>query len=92
MALQVARVVGMKYRFKPGDHTYFQPVISRIDGRTGSSDDTAIPVLVEAVRHEEGKVFYDISLPNGEGGYYRQHPLRSVDSYFIVRHAEEVGA
>lgn len=82
----------MNYRFKPGDHTYFQPVIGRIDGRTGTSDDTAIPVLVEAVTGIDGKVLYDISLPNGEGGYYRNYPLRSVDSYFIVRHAEEVGA
>lgn len=81
----------MKYRFKPGDYTYFQPVISRIDGRTGSSDDTAIPVRIEAVTAKDGKVLYDIALPNGEGDYYSAYPLRSVDSYFIVRHAEQLG-
>jgi len=71
--------------FSPGDRAYFQPVISKIDGRTQESDDSSIPVLVEAVKFTSGKVLYDVALPDGDGGFYSAFPLREVDSYFLVK-------
>lgn len=71
-------------KFQPGERAYFQPQISRIDGRTGLSDDSAIPVQVVGVKFAEGKVLYDIALPDGEGGFYTVLPLCNVDSYFMA--------
>lgn len=72
-----------------GDIAYFQPVLSRIDGSTMVADDTAIPCKVVRVSFDPGKVLYDLALPNGEGGYYENYPLRCVDSYFVQKAPKE---
>lgn len=75
-------------RFKVGERTAFQPCIRSIDFSDGTSDHTAIPCLVVGVCQAEGKVLYDIALPDGEGGFYMPYPLRSVDSVFLVRQVD----
>lgn len=71
--------------YSPNDRAYFQPVIRLIDGKTMTTDDTAIPVLIVGVRFIAGKIMYDIALPDGDGGFYTAIPIRDVDSYFIVK-------
>lgn len=67
-----------------GSIAYFQPAILKIDG-TGIADDSAIPCKVVRVSFDPGKVLYDLALPNGEGGFYENYPIRCVDSYFVLR-------
>lgn len=71
-----------------GTTVYFQPSILKIDG-TGVADETAIPCKVVRVSFDPGKVLYDLALPNGEGGFYENYPLRCVDSYFVLLQPKE---
>ena len=73
----------MVSRYQVGEMAYFQPSIQRIDGKSMTSDDSTIPVLVVGVKFLKGKVLYDVALPNGEGGFYEIHPICNVDSYFM---------
>lgn len=72
----------MGFRFKIGEIVYFQPVVAKADG--GFADESATPCRVCGAQVVNGKVLYDLELPNGEGGFYEPYPIRCVDSYFVL--------
>ena len=71
-------------RYAVGDIAHFQPDVTKIDASTNKSDDSALPVKVMGVKFVEGKVLYDVAVPNGDGTFYVECPLREVDSFLLV--------
>lgn len=70
---------------------YFQPDLRKIKMAVHNEkettryllDDSATAVQVVGVFFTEGKIYYDLIVPNGEGSFYRAAPLMRVDSIMV---------
>lgn len=73
-------------RFSVGSIAYFQPNVEKINGMIDIAQLGDVECKIVGVTFIPGKVLYDIAVADSTSitGYYESHPMRGIDSFFIL--------
>lgn len=73
-------------RFAIGSTAYFQPNVEKINVMTDIAQRGDVECKIVGVTFVPGKVLYDIAVADSTSitGYYESHPMRGIDSFFLV--------